>query len=87
MLHPRILGSIRFRLTVLYSTLLFALAGAALAITYFAVAQTTQPRPITERQAKVYDGRQVVDRITVADVSEIELPSTSTRCRTCGTTR
>jgi signal transduction histidine kinase len=72
MLHPRILGSIRFRLTVLYSTLLFALAGAALAITYFAVAQTTQPRPITERQAKVYDGRQVVDRITVADVSEIE---------------
>ena len=64
--------SIRFRLTVLYSTLLFALAGAALAITYFAVAQTTQPRPITERQAKVYDGRQVVDRITVAEVSEIE---------------
>ena len=33
--------SIRFRLTVLYSTLLFALAGAALAVTYFAVAQTT----------------------------------------------
>ena len=43
--------SIRFRLTVLYSTLLFALAGAALAITYVAVAQTTQPQPITELTA------------------------------------
>ena len=65
--------SIRFRLTVLYSTLLFALAGTALAITYFAVAHTTEPQPITERQAKVYgQGWQVVDKITVAEVSEIE---------------
>ena len=65
--------SIRFRLTVLYSTLLFALAGAALAITYFAVAQTTSPQPITERQAKVYgQGGRIIDKITVAEVSEIE---------------
>ena len=64
--------SIRFRLTVLYSTLLFALAGAALAITYFAVAQTAQPQPITQQTAKVYQNRQFVRTATVAEVSEIE---------------
>ncbi|WP_430785792.1 sensor histidine kinase [Actinoplanes sp. G11-F43] len=65
--------SIRFRLTVVYSTLLFALAGVTLAITYLAVAQTTSPQPITERTAKVYnDNRQYVGTMTVADVSQIE---------------
>jgi signal transduction histidine kinase len=45
------------------------LAGAALAVTYFAVAATTDPRPVTERLG--YDKvRQM--RVTVADVSEIE---------------
>ncbi|GLY94553.1 HAMP domain-containing sensor histidine kinase [Actinoplanes sp. NBRC 103695] len=64
--------SIRFRLTVLYSTLLFALAGTALAITYFAVAQTTEPQPITERTAKVYENYRPVGVITVGEISEIE---------------
>jgi len=63
--------SIRFRLTVLYSTLLFALAGAALAITYVAVAQTTQPQPITELTAKQRSNGQT-RYLTVAEVSEIE---------------
>jgi signal transduction histidine kinase len=70
--RPEIVRSIRFRLTVIYSMLLFALAGAALAITYFAVAQTTSPQPITERTAKVYDDQAYVRTTTVAEVSEIE---------------
>jgi signal transduction histidine kinase len=67
-----IVRSIRFRLTVLYSTLLFALAGAALAITYVAVAQTTEPRPITEQRAKLFEGSDFVGTITYAEISEIE---------------
>ncbi|GAA2472146.1 hypothetical protein GCM10010434_012220 [Winogradskya humida] len=66
------LRSIRFRLTVLYSTLLFALAGAALAITYFAVAQTTEARPLTTRDAKLYEGHSFVRRVSYADISDIE---------------
>ncbi|WP_326557341.1 sensor histidine kinase [Micromonospora sp. NBC_01796] len=70
---PEVFRSIRFRLTVAYSTLLFALAGGALVITYVAVAQTTSPQPITQRTAKVYsDSRQYVRTTTVAEVSEIE---------------
>ncbi|BCJ54607.1 sensor protein CutS [Actinoplanes sp. NBRC 14428] len=72
MRRPEVFRSIRFRLTVLYSTLLFALAGTALLITYFAVAATTDPQPITERSALVKQGRVVVDQITVAEVSEIQ---------------
>jgi signal transduction histidine kinase len=65
--------SIRFRLTVIYSLLLFALAGTALAVTYYAVAETTEPQPITERTAKVYnDNRQYIGTMTVADVSQVE---------------
>ena len=70
--RPQLVRSIRFRLTVVYSTLLFALAGTALAITYFAVAQTTQPQPITQRTAKIYNDRQYVGVMNVADVGEIE---------------
>jgi signal transduction histidine kinase len=73
---PRITRSIRFRLTVLYSTLLFALTGAALAVTYFAVAQTTEPKPITRQEATLYNkgaGRWVkVGTMDVAAVDEIE---------------
>jgi signal transduction histidine kinase len=66
---PELFRSIRFRLTVIYSTLLFALAGAALAITYFAVAATTDPQPITEQVAY---NKYTKIRVTVAEVSEIE---------------
>ncbi|MGW4944869.1 sensor histidine kinase [Actinoplanes sp. NPDC004185] len=72
MKRPELFRSIRFRLTVIYSTLLFALAGAALAITYFAVAKTTDPRPITEQVAFRKQGRVIIDQVTVAEVSEIE---------------
>jgi signal transduction histidine kinase len=72
MKRPELFRSIRFRLTVIYSALLFGLAGTALAITYFAVAATTDPRPITEQTAVRKEGRVIVDRVTVAEVSEIE---------------
>lgn len=71
MRHP-VVRSIRFRLTVLYSTLLFALAGAALAITYLAVAQTTDAAPITAQRGKLYEGREFVGPITFAEIAEIE---------------
>jgi signal transduction histidine kinase len=71
--------SIRFRLTVLYSTLLFALAGAGLAVTYVAVDRAVDPRPISKRyEADVFkrqaDGRTVPTGTTleVAAVEEIE---------------
>ena len=72
MRRPELFRSIRFRLTVLYSTLLFALATAALAITYFAVAAATDPQPVTELQATVKKYGVKVDQITVADVNQIE---------------
>ncbi|MEU4420847.1 HAMP domain-containing sensor histidine kinase [Actinoplanes sp. NPDC024001] len=72
MRRPEVFRSIRFRLTVIYSTLLFALAGVTLAVTYFAVAQSTSPQPITERTAKVYENRQLVGTINVAEVGQIE---------------
>lgn len=69
MRRPELFRSIRFRLTVIYSTLLFALAGAALAVTYFAVAATTDPQPITEQVAY---NKYTRIKVTVAEVSEIE---------------
>lgn len=74
---PRITRSIRFRLTVLYSLLLFALTGATLAITYVAIAQSTDAKPITNRERAVYKekyGQQVqIGTITgVAAIDEIE---------------
>jgi len=67
--RPELFRSIRYRLTVIYSLLLFALAGTALAITYFAVAATTDPQPITEQI--VYRKYSKI-QVTVAEVSEIE---------------
>jgi signal transduction histidine kinase len=69
---PRLTRSIRFRLTLLYSTLLFALAGAALAVTYFAVASTRNAAPITPQQGKLYNDHEFVGRITFAEIEQIE---------------
>ncbi|MCW6008733.1 HAMP domain-containing histidine kinase [Micromonospora sp. CPCC 205371] len=69
----RFVQSIRFRLTVLYSTLLFALAGAGLAVTYLAVERTTDPKPITkEYEADIVKHGRTVGTMTVAEVDEIE---------------
>lgn len=72
MKRPEVFRSIRFRLTVIYSSLLFALAGATLGGIYLAVAQTTSPQPITQRTAKVFKDREYVRTTTVAEVGEIE---------------
>jgi signal transduction histidine kinase len=70
---PGVFRSIRFRLTVVYSILLFAIAGLTLGVAYFAVEQTTSPQPITSQTAKVYNAnRQYVGTMTVADVSQVE---------------
>jgi signal transduction histidine kinase len=71
--RPEIFRSIRFRLTVVYSTLLFALAGVTLAITYLAVAETTRPQPVTELTAKVLNrNKEITGTVTVAEVGQIE---------------
>jgi signal transduction histidine kinase len=74
----RFVRSIRFRLTVLYSTLLFVLAGGALLVTYIAVEYGTDPQAITKRyEAELVkrkaDGTEVpVGTMEVASVQEIE---------------
>ncbi|GIF77715.1 sensor histidine kinase [Asanoa siamensis] len=69
----RLTQSIRFRLTVLYSTLLFALAATALGVTYVAVERATDPKPITKQfQAAVVKRDVVIDRLQVAEVDQIE---------------
>ncbi len=72
MRRPELFRSIRFRLTVIYSTLLFALAGLTLGVTYFAVSRTTEPQPITQQRAKVYDQEGFQGYTTVAEISQIE---------------
>lgn len=70
---PRFAQSIRFRLTVLYSLLLFALAGAGLAVTYVAVSNYTDANPITkEFEAEIVKYGRVQGTITVADVDQVE---------------
>jgi signal transduction histidine kinase len=75
--RPELFRSIRFRLTVIYSLLLFALAGTGLAVTYFAVEQATDPRPVTRKEADLYkrkgSGNLVkVGTIDVGAIDEIE---------------
>ena len=70
---PRFAQSIRFRLTVLYSLLLFALAGAGLAVTYVAVSNYTDAKPIKqELEAEIVKHGRVQGTITVAEVDQIE---------------
>jgi signal transduction histidine kinase len=75
---PGFVHSVRFRLTVMYSVLLFVLAAAALGVTYWAVYAATDPRPVTqEYEAELVkrkaDGREIpVGTMTVAAVEDIE---------------
>lgn len=73
----RFVHSARFRLTVLYSVLLFALAGAALVVIYLAVSAATDAKPITTREAELFkekaDGRRFpVGTMEVAAIDEVE---------------
>jgi signal transduction histidine kinase len=75
---PRFAQSIRFRLTLLYSTLLFALAAAGLAVTYVAVERSIDAKPITksypgELVKRKPDGTRVsYGTIEVAAIEEVE---------------
>jgi signal transduction histidine kinase len=75
---PRFAQSIRFRLTVLYSTLLFALAAAGLAVTYLAVERATNAKPVTnviqaQKFKRSADGREVqLGTVPVVAVEEVE---------------
>jgi len=75
---PGFVHSVRFRLTVMYSVLLFVLAAAALAVTYWAVYAATDPRPLTksyeaELVKQKANGTQIpLGTMTVAAVEDIE---------------
>ncbi|HEY7486734.1 MAG TPA: HAMP domain-containing sensor histidine kinase [Streptosporangiaceae bacterium] len=74
---PGFVHTIRFRLTVLYSTLLFALAALVVGGVYLGVSKNADARPVTTRYAKEYrtnpDGtKQYVGTIPVADVRQVE---------------
>ncbi|WP_230465481.1 HAMP domain-containing protein [[Actinomadura] parvosata] len=64
--------TIRFRLTVLYSGLLFVLAALVLGGIYFAVSKTTEQRPFTTEYAKTYSGDQYLGKREVVFVEEVE---------------
>jgi signal transduction histidine kinase len=81
MIRPRLptfTQSIRFRLTVLYSTLLFALAAAGLVVTYLAVERATDAKPVTkviqaQKVKQADDGREIpLGTIPVVAVEEVE---------------
>ncbi|TDE57979.1 HAMP domain-containing histidine kinase [Nonomuraea mesophila] len=64
--------TIRFRLTVLYSGLLFVLAALVLGGIYVAVSKSTEQRPYTTEYAKAYSGDQYLGRREVVFVQEVE---------------
>jgi signal transduction histidine kinase len=76
---PGFVHSIRFRLTVLYSTMLFALAALVVGGIYLALSHSAEARPITrtyeaEKVIRKPDGRlEPVGTLTVAEVRDIEL--------------
>ncbi|MGK5682639.1 sensor histidine kinase [Actinoplanes sp. URMC 104] len=73
MRSPEVFRSIRFRLTVIYSMVLFSLAGLTLGVIYVAIERTTSPRTVTARLAKVYSEDGDFQRLAnVAEIGEIE---------------
>ncbi|TDC92533.1 hypothetical protein, partial [Actinomadura sp. 7K507] len=70
--------SIRFRLTVMYSTLLFVLTAVVLGAVYLAVARSTEAQPITktfnaEKIVQMPDGtQQRLGQVEVVKVQQVE---------------
>ncbi|GAA2358780.1 hypothetical protein GCM10010404_09960 [Nonomuraea africana] len=65
--------TIRFRLTVLYSALLFLLAAVVLGGIYYAVSVSTEQRPYTTEYAKTYRSNgEYVGKAQVVFVEEVE---------------
>ncbi len=75
---PGVVRSVRFRLTALYSAMLFALAALVVGRIYLALSRSTDARPIT----KTYEAEKIIraadghlryrGTLTVAEVSDIE---------------
>jgi signal transduction histidine kinase len=75
---PAVVRSARFRLTALYSAILFTLAALVVGGIYLALSRSTDARPIT----RTYEAKQLIrgpdghvharGTLTVADVSDIE---------------
>jgi signal transduction histidine kinase len=76
--RPQWTRTIRFRLTVTYSSLLFGLAALLVGAIYFAVSRRVEAAPISpfevDRVIRLRDGRfkSVGDRVQAADVADIE---------------
>jgi signal transduction histidine kinase len=70
---PAVVHTIRFRLTVLYSTLLFALAALVVGGIYFSVSKSTEAEPITQTYIahKTVHGQYVGD-VEVVKVQQVE---------------
>ncbi|GAA4186796.1 hypothetical protein GCM10022252_19410 [Streptosporangium oxazolinicum] len=66
--------TIRFRLTVLYSSLLFLLSALVIGLLYVAVARSAEERPYTVQQAKLYsvDTERYVGKAPVVELAEVE---------------
>ncbi|MFF5243401.1 sensor histidine kinase [Streptosporangium sp. NPDC000095] len=66
--------TIRFRLTVLYSSLLFLLCALVIGVLYVAVARSAEERPYTVQQAKLYsvDTERYVGKAPVVELAEVE---------------
>ncbi|GAA3016177.1 hypothetical protein GCM10017559_44750 [Streptosporangium longisporum] len=66
--------TIRFRLTVLYSSLLFLLSGLVVGLLYVAVARSAEERPYTVQQAKLYsvDTERYIGKAPVVELAEVE---------------
>ncbi|MFC6081916.1 sensor histidine kinase [Sphaerisporangium aureirubrum] len=69
---PGFAHTIRFRLTVLYSGLLFVLAALVLGSIYFAVSKSTEQRPYTTQYAKAFRDGSYVGKQEVVLVKEVE---------------
>jgi signal transduction histidine kinase len=67
---PSFVHTIRFRLTVLYSTLLFALAALVVAGVYFGVSKSTEAEPIT---SNIIKAEKRVNGQYVGDVEVVKL--------------
>ncbi|MEO3811620.1 HAMP domain-containing sensor histidine kinase [Sphaerisporangium sp. B11E5] len=69
---PAFAHTIRFRLTVLYSGLLFVLAALVLGGIYYAVSKSTEQRPYTTQYAKAFRGDTYLGKQEVVLVQEVE---------------
>ncbi|GLW08653.1 hypothetical protein Misp01_37830 [Microtetraspora sp. NBRC 13810] len=83
---PGFMHTIRFRLTVLYTGLLFVLAALVLGVMYYVLAESTEQRPVTKEYAQVYNKHtdEVLGYELVVTITEVE---NAVNVKTLGTLR